>query len=97
MVSVDKANAAKLQTSALPIPSKKALSKSTSTPSTTSTVAPITHLDQGSFSPSRILKVGSRGEAVLALEKRLSELRYDAGAVDGFYDQQTWQGVVAFQ
>jgi len=34
---------------------------------------------------------------VLALEKRLTELRYDVGAADGFYDQQTWQGVVAFQ
>ncbi|MEC4750436.1 L,D-transpeptidase family protein [Methylomicrobium sp. Wu6] len=44
-----------------------------------------------------MLKVGSRGEAVLALEKRLAELRYDVGAVDGRYDQQTWQGVVAFQ
>ena len=34
---------------------------------------------------------------MLALQKRLSELRYDVGAIDGFYDQQTWQGVVAFQ
>ncbi len=34
---------------------------------------------------------------MLALEKRLTELRYEVGAVDGFYDQQTWQGVVAFQ
>ena len=101
MVSVDKANASKLQTSAhvdtLPPPSTTDLSKSTSTPSATSTVAPTSPLDPGPFSPSKILKVGSRGEAVLALEKRLTELRYDVGAVDGFYDQQTWQGVVAFQ
>ncbi len=33
----------------------------------------------------------------MALEKRLAELRYDVGTVDGHYDQQTWQGVVAFQ
>jgi hypothetical protein len=46
---------------------------------------------------SKILKVGSRGEAVLALEKRLTELHYDVGIVDDFYDQQTRQGVVAFQ
>ena len=101
LVSVDKAKASKLQTSAyvgtLPPPSTTALSKSTSTPSITSTVAPTTPLNPGPFSPSKILKVGSRGEAVLALEKRLTELRYDVGAADGFYDQQTWQGVVAFQ
>jgi len=101
MVSVDKANASKLKTSAyvdtLPPPSTTDLSKSRTTPSTTSTVAPTTPLDSGPISPSKILKVGSRGEAVLALEKRLTELRYDVGAVDGFYDQQTWQGVVAFQ
>lgn len=41
--------------------------------------------------------MGSHGEAVLALQKRLTELRYEVGAVDGYYGQQTWQGVVAFQ
>jgi len=101
MVSVEKTNDSKLQTSAhvdkLPSPSTTDLSKSRTTPSATSTIAPTTPLDRGPFSPSKILKVGSRGEAVLALEKRLKELRYDVGAVDGFYDQQTWQGVVAFQ
>lgn len=101
MVSVDKANASKLQTSAhvntLPPPSTTDLSKSRTTPSTTPTVTPASPLAPGPFSPSKVLKVGSRGEAVLALEKRLADLRYDVGAVDGFYDQQTWQGVVAFQ
>ena len=101
MVSVDNANASKLKTSAymdtLPSPSTTDLSKSTSPPSATSTVAPTSPLGQGPFSLSKILKVGSQGEAVLALEKRLTELRYDVGAVDGFYDQQTWQGVLAFQ
>ena len=100
-VSVDKANASKLKTSGyvdtLPPPSATDLSESTSTPSATSAVTPTTPLDLGTFSPSKILKVGSHGEAVLAMEKRLTELRYDVGAVDGFYDQQTWQGVVAFQ
>ena len=51
----------------------------------------------GPFSQTKILQVGSRGDAVLALEKRLALLRYDVGAVDGHFDQQTWQGVVAFQ
>jgi peptidoglycan hydrolase-like protein with peptidoglycan-binding domain len=101
MVSVDKVNASKLQTSSyvetLPPSSKAALSKSTSAQLTTSTVAPAMPLVPAPFSPSRILKVGSRGEAVLTLQKRLTELRYEVGAADGFYGQQTWQGVVAFQ
>ena len=101
IVSVDKANASKLQTSAhvntIPPSSTSPLSKSTSTPSATSTVAPTSPLDPGPFFPTKILKVGSHGETVLELEKRLTELRYEVGAADGFYDQQTWQGVVAFQ
>ena len=101
MVSADKANTSKLETSAhvdtLPPPSTTDFTKSTSTPSATSTVVPPMPLDPGPFFPSEVLKVGSRGETVLGLEKRLRELRYDVGAVDGFYDQQTWQGVVAFQ
>lgn len=101
MVSFAKADASKLQTSVhvntLPPPSTTDLFKSRNTPSATPTVTPAPPLDPGLFSPSKILKVGSRGEVVLALEKRLTELRYDVGVVDGFYDQQTWQGVVAFQ
>ena len=101
MVSVDKANASKLQASThvdtLPPPSTTDISKSKIPPSATSTVAPPTPLDRVPFSPSMILKVGSHGDAVLALEKRLTELRYDVGAADGFFDQQTRQGVLAFQ
>ena len=70
--------------------------KSSTLPATP-TVVPTTPHDPGQYLPVKILKVGSRGDAVLALEKRLAELRFDVGAVDGFYDQQTWQGVVAFQ
>ena len=102
MVSVDKANASKLKTSGYvdtspPPPSTTDLSESTNTPSATSTVAPTSPLDPGPFFPAKILKVGSHGAAVLELEKRLTEFRYEVGAADGFYDQQTWQGVVAFQ
>lgn len=102
MVSVDKANASKLQTSVHvdtlpPTPSTTGPSESTSTPSAISTAAPPAPLDPGPFFLSKILKVGSRGEAVLTLQKRLTELHYEVGAVDGFYGQQTWQGVVAFQ
>lgn len=100
MVTGGKANASKPKTSgqvdALP-PTTTALSKNRSTSSTSSTIAPASPRDQDLFSPSKIFKVGSRGEAVLVLEKRLTELRYDVGNVDGFYDQQTWQGVMAFQ
>jgi len=53
--------------------------------------------DKLSSPPSKILKLGSRGQAVWSLENRLNELRYDMGAIDGFYDQQTRQGVMAFQ
>ncbi|MEI7993489.1 MAG: L,D-transpeptidase family protein [Methylococcaceae bacterium] len=98
---VDNANTSKPQTSAqietLPPPSTTDLTKSIITPSATSKAPPATPLDPGPFFPSMVLKVGSRGEAVLALEKRLADLRYDVGAVDGFYDKQTWQGIVAFQ
>jgi len=83
---------------ALPAPLKKELAeRARSTPPTTSTAAPPSLPDLGPFSPAKILQIGSQGEAVLALEKRLAELRYDVGAVDGRYDRQTWQGVVAFQ
>ena len=101
LASVDKTNTSKVKTSAyvntLPTPSTTDLSESITTSSATSTVAITTPLDPGPFSPSKVLKVGSRGKAILALEKRLVELRYEVGGVDGFYDQQTWQGVVAFQ
>ena len=81
-----------------PPPKKKELAESASTkPSATSTPTPAMSPDPGQFSPTKILQIGSRGEAVLVMEKRLAELRYDLGAVDDRYDQQTWQGVVAFQ
>ena len=81
-----------------PPPSTTDISRTTTSPSAPSKkVAPTTTHDPAPFSPPTILKVGSRSEAVLALEKRLAELRYEVGAVDGRYDRQTWQGVVAFQ
>ena len=102
MIPVDSSHASKLKASAPiatppPTPTPD-LTQNTSIPSAQPiTVASMTSLDSKPFSPSKVLKVGSRGEAVMALEKRLTELRYDVGDVDGFYDQQTWQGVIAFQ
>jgi lipoprotein-anchoring transpeptidase ErfK/SrfK len=49
------------------------------------------------FSATKILKVGAKGEDVLTMKKRLSDLYYDVGMVDDNYDQQTRQGVLAFQ
>jgi peptidoglycan hydrolase-like protein with peptidoglycan-binding domain len=68
-----------------------------SIPSITPKVEAKKPVDPDQFSPSKIFKVGSRGDEVLAMEKRLNELHYDVGIVDGIYDQQTRQGVVAFQ
>ena len=49
------------------------------------------------FLPIKPLKVGSKGENVLAMKKKLADLHYDIGLVDDVYDQQTRQGVMAFQ
>ena len=40
---------------------------------------------------------GSTGPAVLALEQRLAELRYDVGHVDDVFDLSTHHAVMAFQ
>jgi len=40
---------------------------------------------------------GAKGGQVLALEKRLAELKYDVGRVDGFFDSNTGHAVMAFQ
>ena len=97
IASVDKTNADKpkilvpVHVDNLPPLSITNFTANKSTPST----KPPVNLEK--FSPFKILDVGSRGEEVLALEKRLSDLHYDVGIVDGLYDQQTQQGVVAFQ
>ena len=40
---------------------------------------------------------GSRGEAVMALERRLTELKFDTGPVDGVFDGATQHAVLSFQ
>ena len=44
-----------------------------------------------------LLRLGSTGEVVLALEQRLVELGFDPGAVDTVFDGTTRSAVVAFQ
>jgi peptidoglycan hydrolase-like protein with peptidoglycan-binding domain len=46
---------------------------------------------------TRVLRIGSRGADVLALERRLAGLHYDVGRVDGYYDNSTFHSVLAFQ
>lgn len=43
------------------------------------------------------LRVGSRGSAVVQLQTRLTELRYDVGPIDGAFGPSTKHGVIAFQ
>jgi peptidoglycan hydrolase-like protein with peptidoglycan-binding domain len=81
----------------LPASSTNLVTKSTKKPTANPDLSEKTALNTALLLPSQKLNVGSNGEDVLALEKTLSALRYDVGAVDGFYDRQTWQGVVAFQ
>ena len=38
-----------------------------------------------------------RGDDVLALEERLDLLKFEVGPIDGKFDFETWQGVMAFQ
>jgi N-acetylmuramoyl-L-alanine amidase len=43
------------------------------------------------------LRQGSRGTAVVTLQRRLTALHYDAGPIDGIFGPSTYHGVVAFQ
>ncbi|MGW4156241.1 L,D-transpeptidase family protein [Micromonospora chersina] len=44
-----------------------------------------------------MLRQGSRGAAVSALQARLTALRYDVGGIDGIFGPSTHHAVVAFQ
>jgi N-acetylmuramoyl-L-alanine amidase len=44
-----------------------------------------------------VLRLGSRGAAVVRPQQRLAGLRYDLGAVDGVFGASTYHAVVAFQ
>jgi len=102
IIPVELPHSSKLKSSkilpSLPPLSLTDLTNSNRIPTASSTaVTSVMPIDSKPFYSSKILKIGSRGDAVMALEKRLMELKYDVGTVDGFYDQQTWQGVIAFQ
>ncbi|HEX2064246.1 MAG TPA: L,D-transpeptidase family protein [Acidimicrobiales bacterium] len=77
---------------------------STTEPSTTTTTAEVTSTTVTSTTKPKVapkapagLGPGARGGSVLALERRLDELRYDVGKVDGVFDSTTGHAVMAFQ
>ena len=68
----------------------------------TSTPAPATTTPAPSGTPKvsqqPVLRLGSRGSVVVALQQRLAALRYfDVGAADGVFEQNTYHAVIAFQ
>ena len=71
--------------------------------STSSTVAPTTTAlvttttGPAKPAPPAGLRSGSRGDDVMALEQRLTDLRFDTGKVDGVFDGSTTHAVMAFQ
>lgn len=67
------------------------VSPTTTAPATTTTTAP------ANPAPPAGLRSGSRGDDVMALEQRLTELRFDTGKVDGVFDGSTTHAVMAFQ
>ena len=68
---------------------------STSGSPTTTSAAQVTTTTP--FVVGKILRQGSKGPDVEAMERKLDLLRYDVGAIDGRFDGQTWQGLMAFQ
>jgi peptidoglycan hydrolase-like protein with peptidoglycan-binding domain len=75
----------------------------TTSSSTSTTVAPTTTAlvttttGPAKPAPPAGLRSGSRGDDVMALEQRLTELRFDTGKVDGLFDGATTHAVMAFQ
>lgn len=77
----------------------------TQTPVLTQTPAPTASLAPATPAPTQtpaqpypgLLKYGSRGDAVKALQQRLVELGYLTGAVDGVFGNDTRNAVKAFQ
>ncbi|HUQ40123.1 MAG TPA: L,D-transpeptidase family protein [Acidimicrobiales bacterium] len=72
-----------------------ATTSTTVAPTTTTTTAPTTTTTIKPIPPG--LGQGSRGPDVQTLEQRLTDLRYDAGKVDGVFDSTTQHAVMAFQ
>lgn len=65
----------------------------------TAPIAPTSAAAQAAatFVPGAILRQGSKGDDVRIMKQKFDLLRYDVGNVDGRFDGQTWQGLMAFQ
>ena len=50
-----------------------------------------------SSTPAVTGQLGAKGDNVKKIEERLSALHYEVGPVDGVFDEDTLQGVIAFQ
>jgi peptidoglycan hydrolase-like protein with peptidoglycan-binding domain len=74
-------------TSERPTTTQRPTTTSTTAPPTTTTAPPV----------DDVLERGDRGEAVAALQRRLTELRYDPGPADGAFGLGTMYAVQAFQ
>jgi Putative peptidoglycan binding domain len=75
-------------------------SSTTGIPSTTTTTPPSSTSSTSTTSTtssSEVLHDGDQGPAVLALQRRLSDLGYWLGDIDGRYGSSTVHAVVAFQ
>ncbi len=75
-------------------PTSTSLTATSGAPTTTSAAQVTTTTP---FVVGKVLRQGSKGPEVAAMERKLDLLRYDVGSVDGRFDSQTWQGLVAFQ
>ena len=71
-------------------------STSSSSSSSTSTTADV-HASSSTTPAERVLRRGSKGDEVLAVQKFLKSVHYDPGPADGAYGQATVYAVEAFQ
>jgi peptidoglycan hydrolase-like protein with peptidoglycan-binding domain len=64
--------------------------------STTSTTHEVSKTTAKAAPPAGLGR-GDKGDKVMAMEQRLAALHYDVGKVDGTFDTETQQAVIAFQ
>ena len=64
---------------------------------TGSVLASLTWGASGEGVVQTLSKVGSQGDEVRQIQKKLKELGYDPGKADGIYGEQTKNAVIAFQ
>jgi hypothetical protein len=85
-------------TTTTPPPTTTVPVTTTTSTTTTTTVPPTTTTTAPPAPPvPAVLERGDEGEAVVALQRRLRELRFWVGAVDGVFGSLTEQAVYAFQ